>query len=1226
MRILNIRFKNLNSLSGEWSVDFTHHAYMTDGIFAITGPTGAGKTTILDAICLALYGRTPRLGKVTKTSNEIMSRQTNECFAEVTFETLKGRFRCHWSQHRSRRKTDGELQPPKHEIVNADSSEVLESRLRDVAEYIEKTTGMDFDRFTRSMLLAQGGFAAFLQANPDERSPILEQITGTEIYSQISIKVHEFRSEERKKLELLEEKLSAICLLSEDEEQREQFMLQEKESHEISLGARLEILRKSLDWLGVLSVLEKDVAALHEQLRNFEIRQNEFQSEALLFERACKALALEGNFGHLSALNSQQDKEKKDLNSSHEKLPELKKAFSEALCIEEHTLKELEDAKSAFKIEADIIKKVREMDFKIAEKKLRVEASDKAINKLEVQKGDFRNQTGKIEKSLNKSQEDLKNIDTYLSEHGADSSLVGNLSAIGKMFDEIHERNEKHSRTKETLKSILKEKETAESVRSSIESRHQKLSEELIRTEQSHGFLIEEILSLLQGRETGDLRNDIDDIKERKHLLEQTRQTLDRIASANKSLTELKNLKEKLEIEGDRLKEEINAILQKKSDCQKEVVCLETQADLVKRIRSLEEERLRLEDGKPCPLCGASDHPFARGNIPDIDESESKLNLAKKELKSISDSETAFLIRESETAKDLKQTEHDLQEKLILLDSDRKNCDRAFADFKIDTVLEKDSQEIIEDELSAARKRISELSSIVTEAEKRQKKEKILQKNLDKERRAFFESEKSLQQVFHRESSALKDIERLGLECTELEDQYSNACGQVLQEVSIYGVNEISIHELGAIKENLTLRRNLWQEKLAQKAAGEKNIASLNTELEKNQALLEKLDEESRDISKVHDEMMSQFEAMKKERYSLYGEKNPDEVEKRLSGSVEHAEKALDKARKDSSQAKENVNNLNSVIISLSDSILKREKELRLAEQEFNQRIIQAGFRDKEDFLAACMPEPKRSELSKRAESLRKEQTEINTRLSDAIGKLKTEKDRKLSDQSSDVLQQDMDACKSLLKEAQHEIGAIRQRLFENEALRIRHKEQLNTMTAQKKECSRWDALHEIIGSADGKKYRNFAQGLTFEMMTAHANRQLQKMTSRYLLIRDDEKPLELNVIDSYQAGEIRSTKNLSGGESFIVSLALALGLSQMASRNVRVDSLFLDEGFGTLDEDALETALETLSGLHQDGKLIGVISHVHALKERIGTQIEVVPQSGGRSIITGPGCQKVKL
>ena len=167
------------------------------------------------------------------------------------------------------------------------------------------------------------------------------------------------------------------------------------------------------------------------------------------------------------------------------------------------------------------------------------------------------------------------------------------------------------------------------------------------------------------------------------------------------------------------------------------------------------------------------------------------------------------------------------------------------------------------------------------------------------------------------------------------------------------------------------------------------------------------------------------------------------------------------------------------------------------------------------------------------------------------------------------------------------------------------------------------EKLHQLIGSSDGKKFRNFAQGLTFELMVNHANKQLGKMTDRYLLIRDEAQPLELNVVDNYQAGELRTTKNLSGGESFIVSLSLALGLSKMASQKVRVDSLFLDEGFGTLDDDALETALETLSELQQDGKIIGIISHVHALKERISTQIKVQPISGGKSAIAGPGCQQ---
>jgi len=135
------------------------------------------------------------------------------------------------------------------------------------------------------------------------------------------------------------------------------------------------------------------------------------------------------------------------------------------------------------------------------------------------------------------------------------------------------------------------------------------------------------------------------------------------------------------------------------------------------------------------------------------------------------------------------------------------------------------------------------------------------------------------------------------------------------------------------------------------------------------------------------------------------------------------------------------------------------------------------------------------------------------------------------------------------------------------------------------------------------------------------ANRHLRKMSDRYLLIRDKNSPLDLDIMDNYQAGEVRTTKNLSGGERFLVSLALALGLSGMASHNVRIDSLFLDEGFGTLDEDTLESALETLSSLQREGKIIGIISHVPALKERIPVQIQVEKTGGGRSRISGPGC-----
>ena len=205
------------------------------------------------------------------------------------------------------------------------------------------------------------------------------------------------------------------------------------------------------------------------------------------------------------------------------------------------------------------------------------------------------------------------------------------------------------------------------------------------------------------------------------------------------------------------------------------------------------------------------------------------------------------------------------------------------------------------------------------------------------------------------------------------------------------------------------------------------------------------------------------------------------------------------------------------------------------------------------------------------------------------------------------------------------EIGSLKTELKHNLEAKDKYLEKTSSIEAQQKEYARFDKLHSLIGHSEGKKYREFVQALSFEMVIHHANKQLESMFDRYLLIMDKDMPLELNVIDNYQAGEIRSTKNLSGGESFIISLALALGLSKIVSSKVNVDSLFLDEGFGTLDSEALEIALETLSNLKQTGKLIGIISHMEALKDRIPTQIKVESVSGGRSVLSGAGVKNLR-
>jgi exonuclease SbcC len=171
-------------------------------------------------------------------------------------------------------------------------------------------------------------------------------------------------------------------------------------------------------------------------------------------------------------------------------------------------------------------------------------------------------------------------------------------------------------------------------------------------------------------------------------------------------------------------------------------------------------------------------------------------------------------------------------------------------------------------------------------------------------------------------------------------------------------------------------------------------------------------------------------------------------------------------------------------------------------------------------------------------------------------------------------------------------------------------------LAVERKALLVWQQLRELIGSHDGAKFRKYAQSISLDILTRHANRHLTRLSDRYRICRDNNEALNLLIEDLDQAGVRRPMASLSGGESFLVSLALALGLSDLAGRTVRIDSLFVDEGFGTLDPETLETAIAALETLRQDHKTVGVISHVGLLKERIGTQIVVEKLAGGISQI----------
>ncbi|MEA3333869.1 MAG: AAA family ATPase [Pseudomonadota bacterium] len=1080
MKILNLRFKNLNSLVGEWSIDFTTHEYVSDGIFAITGPTGAGKSTILDAICLALYGRTPRLKSISKSSNEIMSRQTGECFAEVSFATQSGQFRAHWSQHRARKKANGKLAESKHEISDALSSRILESKKRNVAAAIEEKTGMDFDRFTRSMLLAQGGFAAFLQAAPDDRAPILEQITGTEIYSKISQHIHERKQNEQGKLEVLRAETGGIVILSDEDETTLKQKLIEQQKTEKNLWTKNERLKNSINRLNDIAALKSELLAINQETEALKNGLKAFAPDREILLKALKATELESEHATLSSKREEQKNELQLSTNLKIQLPDRERALGAKetafIKAEEALLK----VKSEQKNELELIKRVRELDLHILKQQSDLQSAYRDYRKLGAQLSEKKGQQQKHVIEQESATIKLAQIDDYLLVNADDATLITNLTGINEQLKSLKSINENISTTNNRVAELKKQT-------NSDNTRHKQQQTLSLKLKSKHD----------------------------------TTQKL--VTQTHTSMAELL---------GNRHLREYRA----KHDA------LLREMAYLKKIASLEDERLKLEDHKPCPLCGSLHHPFAQGNSPKIDETEKKTN---------------------------------------------------------------------------------QLSSLIHKAEELESK---LQKYESEEKKSGFalaEAEKQLVQIEHKKDESQTNLQRFENELRAASEKQAELKKDLISELTPFGITKIPDDDLNTIATGLGIRLKGWQDAQTRKTKIENQNLELAAEIKNLETIMHTLNDSLEEKQKIQSENKSEFDKLTTERKRLYGRKNPDTEETRLAGQIVATEKSKDVEREKRDQTRQQLNGLKTRITTLNENIAKRRPELDKLEPSFIASCKKAGVEDEAAFISFRLSPEKRENLNRQARVLDDKQTELKTRKNDRETKLSQKVDKKSSENPLEELQKEYIEGQELLKNLGEEIGANKQKLINNTNAKNKHQEQQLLIKKQKKEYSRWDSLHLLIGSADGKKYRNFAQGLTFALMVSHANQQLEKMTDRYLLLRDQKQPLELNVIDNYQASEIRSTKNLSGGESFIVSLSLALGLSKMASQNVRVDSLFLDEGFGTLDEDALETALETLAGLQQDGKLIGVISHVSALKDRISTRISIQPLSGGKSTISGPGCKR---
>ena len=1252
MKILRISLRNLASLAGTHTVDFTREPLRSTGLFSISGPTGSGKSTLLDALCLALYEKTPRLAAATgeqipdgaakstltqRDPGNLLRRGSTEGFAEVAFLGVDGlSYTARWSIKRAHNRADGNLQSPTMVLLSGDvpypaNTPVVEGGKKTVVlDKIAEKVGLTFPQFTRAVLLAQNDFAVFLKSNDADRATILEALTGTERFATLSRLIFNRYKSEREAVTALENQLAGAAPLSTE--------------------ARALAETELLDAATVLRTAEAALTSLDHQLRWFDqdhalaARANQ-SAEAVTTARAAldAAAPREADLSlterllhtlrplhdaellasrHLAATQAASAQAAQRLTESGATLTSRRAAHTAAHTAAEAAQRLLAEAQPALS-QARLL--------------------DSQIDALAPRLRDATHTRATAEAGRATADQAFQALRRQLSDHETNLTTLSlrqnDLAPYAPFVDDVAAWRDRLTATataRSALATCIRDSDTTARRVDRLRADLEKTSLNLAALETQYNAAT----TAHQAAEKSARAFDPEALAVHRRSLDSQQASLNAYQAHFSRLTGLTERHQATTTEITRLTSEhaehtraldelnrtrIPSATAAFTASQSALKLLEAAAD-----RTVPRLRATLLPDQPCPVCGSHHHPLAAAaHDPEpvaLADLRKQATRHQTELDELRDALTRHQTALDLTAKTQAERQNSAGQIATELATLRASIPSDPACAPLLALPETAQPAALAPALAA-----------LTQARTAHEQQEAAQRaaaaaltaataKLDAARTAHTQAAQTLTTQKAELSTAEAALTSATTQRTQTEQDFASRLSglapllQALPKAASAFEKDAPAFVLSFTTQVEALRKLREQ------------IATLTTLRAQDQARLPGREEALATATQTlttasgtETALREEHTRLQTERQSLFNGRAVATVQAEFESAVHTAKTTLEtrareltEAEKAQAAATEAATAQKHALEAATTAHATARSGLDQALASFTQsnghpfdrtalvpylardtawlsgeRHALAALRDTLQSAAGQHQAHAAALAAHRAQAPTTEpEATVRSSHADRTTELTTAKQRQVS--------------------AAAAVSADDQRRRDAAAL-------LQTIEERRARATPWGRLDELLGSADGAKFRSIVQRHALDILLGYANAQLDLISARYRIERLPDS-LNLMVCDRDMGDERRSVHSLSGGESFLVSLALALGLASLTSNRLRIESLFIDEGFGSLDPATLDTAMNALMQLESQGRKVGVISHVTEMAEAIPVQIRVVKGQGGASRLQVPG------